>query len=239
MEEVFLLILGGDEAEAAIGDDLLDGTGGHEDLQHFPNRRSRTHGPFEKGSTTRSVAGSNDPSIAQMFDGHAGPGSRSAIRLSGAPRRTPHPASPSAAVAGVRREEFASSTPSPSGPARCRRRPLRTTRYLRPFSALLFVRLVSAWLDLCAVSFLRLKLRGPTAPVMPRPTPDRRRARGGGACRGGSWHRSRWPWLRTPRKGPADSRPRSGPSSVRVAVSSSSQSSRESTRETWDRKPEP
>ena len=37
MEEVFLLILGGDEAEAAIGDDLLDGTGGHEDLQHFPN----------------------------------------------------------------------------------------------------------------------------------------------------------------------------------------------------------
>jgi hypothetical protein len=29
MEEVFLLILGGDEAEAAIGDDLLDGTGGH------------------------------------------------------------------------------------------------------------------------------------------------------------------------------------------------------------------
>ena len=29
MEEVLLLILGGDEAEAAIGDDLLDGTGGH------------------------------------------------------------------------------------------------------------------------------------------------------------------------------------------------------------------
>src|SRR5881394_3962917 len=33
VEEVFLRILGGDEAKAAIGDDLLDGTGGHEDLQ--------------------------------------------------------------------------------------------------------------------------------------------------------------------------------------------------------------
>ena len=54
MEEVFLRVLGGDETEAAVGDDLLDGTGGHEDLQHFPNRRSRAHGPFEKGSTTRS-----------------------------------------------------------------------------------------------------------------------------------------------------------------------------------------
>jgi len=41
MEEVFLLILGGDEAEAAIGDDLLDGTGGHVDLQHFPNSNSK------------------------------------------------------------------------------------------------------------------------------------------------------------------------------------------------------
>jgi hypothetical protein len=29
MEEVFLRILGGDEAEAAIGDDLLDGSCGH------------------------------------------------------------------------------------------------------------------------------------------------------------------------------------------------------------------
>jgi hypothetical protein len=49
VEEVFLRILGGDEAKAAIGDDLLDGTGGHEDLQHFPNRDCGTHGPFEKG----------------------------------------------------------------------------------------------------------------------------------------------------------------------------------------------
>src|SRR5690349_5236652 len=36
MEEVLLRILSGDEAEAAIGDDLLDGTGGHDDL-HIPN----------------------------------------------------------------------------------------------------------------------------------------------------------------------------------------------------------
>ena len=49
MEEVFLRILSGDEAEAAVGDDLLDGSGGHMDLQDFPNRVCRTHGPFEKG----------------------------------------------------------------------------------------------------------------------------------------------------------------------------------------------
>jgi len=55
MEEVFLLILGADKAEAAIGDDLLDGTGGHSDLQHFSNVEGRSHGPFEKGSTTRSI----------------------------------------------------------------------------------------------------------------------------------------------------------------------------------------
>src|SRR4029077_19454680 len=54
VEEVFLRILGNDEAEAAIGYDLLDGTGGHSDLQCFPNWESTTHGPFEKGSTTRS-----------------------------------------------------------------------------------------------------------------------------------------------------------------------------------------
>ena len=49
MEEIFLRILCGDEAEAAVGDDLLDGSGGHMDLQHFPNTDCRTHGPFEKG----------------------------------------------------------------------------------------------------------------------------------------------------------------------------------------------
>jgi hypothetical protein len=30
MEEVFLAIFGGDKAEAAIGNDLLNGTGGHD-----------------------------------------------------------------------------------------------------------------------------------------------------------------------------------------------------------------
>ena len=37
MEEVFLLIIGRDEAEAALGDDSLDSSGGHFDLQRFPN----------------------------------------------------------------------------------------------------------------------------------------------------------------------------------------------------------
>lgn len=37
VEEVFLPVLGRDEAEAAIGNDLLDGTGGHMDLHVFPN----------------------------------------------------------------------------------------------------------------------------------------------------------------------------------------------------------
>jgi hypothetical protein len=57
MEEVFLRIFGADEAEAAFGDDLLDGTGGHVDLQTLPepggqNARSVREG----GSTTRSIA---------------------------------------------------------------------------------------------------------------------------------------------------------------------------------------
>jgi hypothetical protein len=63
MEEVFLLILGADEAEAAIGNDLLDGTGGHSDLQHFSNWEGRSHGPFEKGSTTRSIVAHRGESI--------------------------------------------------------------------------------------------------------------------------------------------------------------------------------
>ena len=47
MEEVVLRILGRDKAEAAIRDDLLDGSGGHGDL-HIPRTRNCTaHGPFE------------------------------------------------------------------------------------------------------------------------------------------------------------------------------------------------
>ena len=58
MEEVFLPVFGGDEAEAALGDDLLDGTGGHIIDPFFSSRtRWQTHGLFGKGgSTTRSVA---------------------------------------------------------------------------------------------------------------------------------------------------------------------------------------
>ena len=56
MEEVLLLILGGDEAEAAIGNDLLDGTGGHQDLQHYTNTERRRTVRSRRGSTTRSFA---------------------------------------------------------------------------------------------------------------------------------------------------------------------------------------
>jgi len=54
MEEVLLRVLGGDESEAAVSDDLLDGTGGHDDLHSSRTWMSRAHGPFEKGATTRS-----------------------------------------------------------------------------------------------------------------------------------------------------------------------------------------
>ncbi len=70
MEEVLLLILGGDEAEAAIGDDAFDGSGGHVDLQHFPNREGRSHGPFEKGidHAEHRHAVRRVPTIARVFD---------------------------------------------------------------------------------------------------------------------------------------------------------------------------
>lgn len=55
MEEVFLLILGDDEAEAAIGDDLLDGTGGHVDLHISPNGGSQIARSVREGVTTRSI----------------------------------------------------------------------------------------------------------------------------------------------------------------------------------------
>ena len=74
MEEVFLLILGSDETEAAVSDDLLDGTGGHDDLQHFPNAESRAHGPFEKGGDhAEPLLNATEPRVAQMFDGRRPP----------------------------------------------------------------------------------------------------------------------------------------------------------------------
>jgi hypothetical protein len=58
MEEVFLRILGGDEAEAAIGDDFLDRTGGHsQDLLTLPERGLRdARSVREEGVTTRRTA---------------------------------------------------------------------------------------------------------------------------------------------------------------------------------------
>ena len=55
MEEVLLLILGCDEAEASIGDDALDGTGGHDDLQDFPNSDWRRTVRSRRRSTTRCI----------------------------------------------------------------------------------------------------------------------------------------------------------------------------------------
>lgn len=37
MEEVFLVVLGSDEAESSIGDDTLDRSSGHDGLQSFSN----------------------------------------------------------------------------------------------------------------------------------------------------------------------------------------------------------
>ena len=52
----FADVAGCDEAKAAIGDDLLDGTGGHSDLQHSPNATGRRTVRSKRGSTTRSTA---------------------------------------------------------------------------------------------------------------------------------------------------------------------------------------
>src|ERR1019366_7586064 len=53
VEEVLLAVFGGDEAEAAVGDNLLDCSCGHGDPFLFPNQ-TQTHGLFEKErSTTR------------------------------------------------------------------------------------------------------------------------------------------------------------------------------------------
>src|SRR4026207_1337642 len=56
MEEVFLRILGGDEAKAATGDDLLDGTGGHSDLQNFPNKGLQNARSVREGDRPRGAS---------------------------------------------------------------------------------------------------------------------------------------------------------------------------------------
>ena len=68
MEEVFLLVIGGDEAKAAIGDDTLDGSGGHEDLQLSANGREQSPGPFAEWETKRSIAtrGGSAPTIPRL-----------------------------------------------------------------------------------------------------------------------------------------------------------------------------
>src|SRR2546421_5067627 len=53
MEEVFLSIIGGDEAKAAIAHDLLDATGQHV-VSPSPPWNSRTR-PFERRGTTTNA----------------------------------------------------------------------------------------------------------------------------------------------------------------------------------------
>jgi len=60
MEEILLAILGGDKAKSAVGNDLLDCSGGHEDLLYFPNKGGRTHGPFEKVGRPRGCVTRGD-----------------------------------------------------------------------------------------------------------------------------------------------------------------------------------
>jgi len=72
MEEVFLLILGGNKAEAAIGDDLLNGTGGHVDLQHFPNSNSKRTVRSEVGDHAEQLLEATNPRVAQTFEPDAG-----------------------------------------------------------------------------------------------------------------------------------------------------------------------
>ena len=56
MEEVFLLVLGFDEAEAPIGNDALDGTGGHHDLLLFSNWLAGARSVREEATTRSFVA---------------------------------------------------------------------------------------------------------------------------------------------------------------------------------------
>jgi hypothetical protein len=71
MEEVLLRVLGLDEAESTVGDDALDGTGGHDDLPTFSNCRKAAHGPFERKATTRSFATRGGESIPYHDAGKA------------------------------------------------------------------------------------------------------------------------------------------------------------------------
>src|SRR6266540_6001798 len=64
VEEVLLAVLGSDEAKAAVGDNLLDGTCGHGDLVLFSKSRRRTAGSRRNLTTTReSPEGGRVPSV--------------------------------------------------------------------------------------------------------------------------------------------------------------------------------
>src|SRR4029079_18754707 len=53
VEEVFLAVRPDDEAEAALGNDSLDGSGGHDDLQYALLETSYGAGPVREEPTTK------------------------------------------------------------------------------------------------------------------------------------------------------------------------------------------
>src|SRR5438552_13267676 len=68
MEEIFLAILGRDEAKAAIGDDLLDGTGGHVDPPTLPEQNSTRAVRSRRGDPhAASPLRSGDPRIMRLL----------------------------------------------------------------------------------------------------------------------------------------------------------------------------
>src|SRR5438552_338931 len=81
MEEVFLAILGRDEAKAAIGDDLLDGTGGHVDPPTLPEQNSTRAVRSRRGDPhAASPLLSGDPQIMRLSGGKS---QRSALNPGG------------------------------------------------------------------------------------------------------------------------------------------------------------
>src|SRR5215210_1470842 len=70
VKEVFLLVIRCDEAESAIGNDLLDGTGGHIDLHVFSNERTdgRAVSSRRVDHTSARHRRWRVPTLAHLFD---------------------------------------------------------------------------------------------------------------------------------------------------------------------------
>src|SRR3989304_9253535 len=102
MEEVFLAILGGDEAKAAVGNNLLDVSCGHIAPFCLPEPICRRTACSRSRSTTRSTAAHCDdlPRVRGIRDVWAGP-----ARQASGPGRTVDDAEPTSFVNLVRCQE--------------------------------------------------------------------------------------------------------------------------------------